>query len=213
MNYIDIILGIFLLFAIWKGFRKGLIIEIFTLLALLVGIYAGINFSDWTSQKLTKNFDISGNYLPVIAFTITFLAVGAMVYFAGKALEKIVEVAHLSLVNRLLGILFSLIKTLYFLSIIIILIETYDERNKFVPKSLKQESLLYYPIQKIATTTIPKVKESMIWLENKVPTNIFYKTEEKIQNLNTLQQQADSLGISIDQLIQLKKIQDSLSKE
>lgn len=169
MNYVDIILFVFIALAAWRGFRKGLIIEIFTLLALLVGIYAGIHFSDWTSQKLIDNFNLQGRYLPVVAFTITFLAVGAMVYFAGKALEKIVEVAHLSLLNRLLGLLFSVVKVIYFLSIIIILIETYDERGRFIPQDLKEESLLYYPIQKVATETIPHVKESMIWVENKMP--------------------------------------------
>jgi membrane protein required for colicin V production len=49
MNSIDILLIIPLVYAAWKGFKHGLIIEVFTLLALFVGIYVGIHFSDFMS--------------------------------------------------------------------------------------------------------------------------------------------------------------------
>src|SRR5690554_7021619 len=85
MNFVDIVIIVPLLYAAWVGFRKGLIVEVFTLLALLVGIYAGIHFSDWTSNLIKENIDIEGKYLPVVAFTVTFLAVGAMVYLDRKS--------------------------------------------------------------------------------------------------------------------------------
>ena len=84
MNYLDILLLIPILFGAWKGFKKGLIIELFTLLALLVGIYAAIHFSDYAVNVLENDFDYTGKYSPVISFVLTFLAVGAMVYFLGK---------------------------------------------------------------------------------------------------------------------------------
>ena len=47
MNFIDVLILIPVIYAAWKGFKHGLIIEVFTLLALVVGIYAGIHFSDF----------------------------------------------------------------------------------------------------------------------------------------------------------------------
>ena len=80
------------------------------------------------------------------------------------------------------------------------MIETYDERGNFVKNELKEESALYYPIEKVSISTIPAVKESSIWLENNVGF-VFDKEDEKnlsIEDIRLLKEQADSLGIDIE---------------
>lgn len=212
MNFIDIIILVPLAYAAYKGFKKGFIIEIFTLLALLVGIYAGIHFSDWTAAKLTDNFTVNQKYVPVISFTVTFLAIGAMVYFAGKMLEKMVSVVNLSMLNKLLGILFSVIKMLYFISIIFIILESYDEKGQFLPQELKEESTLYYPVEKISTATIPGVEKSKIWLKN-------HFVQDSIENNLTFddiiryKRMADSLGIDADDIMEAKNKIDQLEND
>ena len=46
MNFLDIIIAIPLVYGAYKGFRNGFIMEIFTILALFVGLYAAFTFSD-----------------------------------------------------------------------------------------------------------------------------------------------------------------------
>ena len=111
MSFLDILIFCLLGYAGWKGFKKGFIIELFTFLALFIGLYAGIHFSDFVSEFLMESMNLSpSSYLPVISFAIVFLAIGAMIYFGGKALEKVVKVVQLRLVNKLFGILFSVLK-------------------------------------------------------------------------------------------------------
>jgi membrane protein required for colicin V production len=45
MNYIDIIIGIVLIVSAISGFRKGLIVEVASLAALILGIWGAIHFS------------------------------------------------------------------------------------------------------------------------------------------------------------------------
>ncbi|RFC55772.1 CvpA family protein [Brumimicrobium aurantiacum] len=211
MNFVDIVITVPLLYAAWVGFRKGLIIEIFTLLALLVGIYAGINFSDYTSELIKDKINIEGRYLPVVAFTLTFLAVGAMVYFAGRVIERLLKAVKLGPVNKVLGLVLGIIKMLYTLSILIILIETYDERGNFIPKDVKEESLLYAPVKVVASATIPAIEESTIWLKNSVNEKFSDEYDFNFNDLQELRENADSLGISIDDLKDAKsKYIDSL---
>ena len=87
MNFLDILILIPILYGAYKGFKHGFVIELFTLLAILVGIYVGIHFSDYTANWLKSSLEIDSEYLPVIAFTFTFLIVGAMIFFAGKMIE------------------------------------------------------------------------------------------------------------------------------
>lgn len=200
MNFVDIIIVVPLVYAAWRGFKKGLIIEVFTLLALLVGIYAGIHFSDWTSARIEEYFDFDANYLPVIAFTVTFLAVGAMVYFAGKMLEQMVKVVNLSPINKILGVVFGMLKMVYTLSILIILLETYDERGDFIPEKTKENSLLYAPVKLTASATIPAIEESTIWLRNNMKNDFFEENDVTIEDLKRLKETADSLGIDVNDL-------------
>ena len=201
MNFVDIILLVPLLYGAWRGFKKGFVIEVFTLLALLVGIYAGIHFSDWTANRLIEYFEIEANYLPVVAFTVTFLAVGAVVFFAGKMLEQMIKVVNLSPFNKILGAVFGLLKMIYTLSIFLIILETYDERGDFIPENLKENSLLYKPVKITASSTIPAIEESSIWLKNNMHKNFFEENDVTLEDLKRLKETADSLGIEKEDVI------------
>ena len=136
MNYLDILLLIPILFGAWRGYKKGIIIELFTLLALLVGIYAAIHFSDYMVNILKDNFDFDGQYTPVVAFVLTFLIVGAMVFFLGKALEKVIKVVQLSALNKFAGVVFGVTKMLFISSLIVVVLESVDQKNDFISKEL-----------------------------------------------------------------------------
>lgn len=195
MNFIDILLLVPLIYAAYKGFKHGLIIEAFTLLALFVGLYAGIHLSDFVAEKLKDVFHWDSEYLPVVAFTITFLGVGAMVYFAGKTIEQMVKVVNLSPVNKFFGALFGGIKMLYFVSVVLVIFESYDEKSHFFPEDKKEDSMLYNPVLNFSTKTVPGLEKSTIFLQN------------------ALQAESDSTGLSIEQLMQTKEVADSLGIE
>jgi membrane protein required for colicin V production len=190
MSIVDILILIPLGYAAWKGFQHGIIIEVFTLLALLVGIYAGIHFSDVTANWMKNSLGWDSEYLPAIAFTITFLGIGAMVYFAGKMIEQVVKVTNLTPINKAFGIVFAVLKMTYFVSVFMVLLESYDEKGDFLPPSMKEKSLLYNPILKVSTTTIPALKESTLFVKNAL--------------------QSDSTNLSVEQILRAKEIADSL---
>jgi membrane protein required for colicin V production len=207
MNFIDITILIPLAYAAWKGFKHGLIIEIFTLMALVLGIYAGIHFSDYASKFLKDALEWNSKYLPVVAFTLTFLAVGAMVYFGGKAIERVVKFTGLSPINKTFGIIFSLIKMGYFISVLIVLLESYDEKNDFFPEETKAASLLYEPIKNLSTSTIPGITESTIFLKNALKEET-EKTQMTVDQVLRAKEIADSLGIDASDAIVLKEVYD-----
>jgi membrane protein required for colicin V production len=192
MNFIDIIICIPLIYAAYKGFKHGLIIEVFTLLALFVGLYVGIHFSDFVANFLKETLEWESVYLPIISFTLVFLAVGAMVYFAGKAIEKVVKVVHLTPLNKFFGLIFAVLKMLYIVSVLLVIVESYDEKGQFFPKTQKEGALLYNPVKAFSTTTIPGLESSTIFLKN------------------AFKQEQDSTGLSVHQVLRAKEIADSL---
>lgn len=165
MNFVDILILLPLIIGGWRGFKRGFVVEIFTLLALLVGIYAGIHLSDAVAGWLNDVFNLNSEYLPIIAFLVTFLGVGALVYFAGVVLEKMVNMVALKMVNKLLGLFFGVVKFLFFISVFLVILEAFDEKSEFIPKEKKENSLLYHPVKETSLTVIPALKYSDLFVD------------------------------------------------
>lgn len=146
MNIIDIILLILLALGVIQGFRKGLIHEVATLAALILGIYGAIKFSDYTASLLIEHFQLAGKYLPVISFAITFLAIVIAVHFLAKILDKLVKAIALGFVNRISGMVFGFFKVAFILSILLFILSTIDKKTRFLPQDKIEGSMLYGPV-------------------------------------------------------------------
>ena len=80
------------------------------MLHLILGIWGAIKFSAFTAEKLYDYFDMTGQYVGIIAFLITFGIIVVIIHFIGILADKIVNAVSLGFVNRLLGIVFGLLK-------------------------------------------------------------------------------------------------------
>lgn len=162
MNVLDIIILVPSIYFAWMGFKKGFIISLFTFLALVVGLYAGIHFSDFLCNWFIQNDVMNGKYTPSVAFTIVFLLVGAVVYFLGVLIQKMVKAVQLNLVNKLIGLVFGLLKSAYIISFVLLLTESYDKHSAFISSDLKENSVLLEPTKQICLVTLPGLKESVL---------------------------------------------------
>lgn len=160
MNYIDIVLGILLLFAAINGFRKGLIAELAGLAALVLGIWGAIEFSDITSEFIIENFDWQTEHLNIISFAITFVVIVILVHIVGNVVNKLVETVMLGFVNKLAGLVFGILKSAMILSIILVLFDKIDEEVEILSGKVKSESRLYEPIRNFAPSIFPFIN---IW--------------------------------------------------
>lgn len=158
MSYIDIIILIPLLWAGYRGFSKGMIIEVVSILAFVLGIWGGLHFSDLISGFVKDN--INDQYEPVISFTILFLGIVILVFILGKLLERIINLAQLKLANKVAGAAFGVSKILLILSFAVIIINQYDTRLHFIPQEVKDKSLLYHPLIDLSKTVVPAVQNS-----------------------------------------------------
>lgn len=166
MNTVDLVFAILLLWAAYRGFTKGFIVQLATLAALLLGILGAVMFSDFTSELIIKKFEVSGQYLPILSFAVTFIVIVIAVHLLAKMLNKLIDAIALGIVNRLLGVLFSILKTAFIVSIILVLINKADNKFNFIPDDTKENSLLYKPLSNFAPMIFPylnfeKIKEKI----------------------------------------------------
>ena len=150
MNYLDILLLLPLLYGAYKGFSRGFVIEVATLLGLILGVYVAIKFSDYTENILRDFLDISSKYLSYIALSVTFLLVVVAIYLLGKMLTKLVDIVSLGLVNKLLGTVLGIAKSFVILCIILLIADALDDKFQFMNKEVKENSLFYNPFLNFA---------------------------------------------------------------
>ena len=74
---IDLIYAVLLVFAIFKGIRRGFIIAIFSVLAFIIGLAAAMKLSTVVAHQLEGSTNISSKWLPFISFLIVFFTGGA----------------------------------------------------------------------------------------------------------------------------------------
>ncbi|MEO6719185.1 MAG: CvpA family protein [Ferruginibacter sp.] len=112
---IDLIFVLLMIFAIIKGYQKGLIIALFSIVAFIVGLAAALKLSAAVAVYLEHSTTVSSKWLPVISFTLVFILVVILVQLGAKLLEKTFELVLLGWLNRLFGVvLYIILYTLIF---------------------------------------------------------------------------------------------------
>ena len=159
MNWIDLIIIIILGFSLIRGFTDGFVKEVASLVALILGIWGAIRFSSLTAMKLDEWFDMTGQYVGIIAFLVTFGVIVVLINFVGILVDKIVDAVSLSFLNRLLGIVFGLFKSVLILSVFFVILNAIDARRPFLPEEKIEESMLYNPISDVAPALFPIIGE------------------------------------------------------
>jgi membrane protein required for colicin V production len=106
---IDIIFVVLMILAIVKGFRRGLIVAVFSFIAVVVGLAAAIKLSTVAAHYLGQSVKVSDKWLPVIAFAGVFIIVAFLVRLGARLIEKTFQLAMLGFVNRLGGIVLYVI--------------------------------------------------------------------------------------------------------
>jgi membrane protein required for colicin V production len=178
MNYIDIVLCIPMVWGLYKGFTKGLIIEAASIVAFGLGVWGGIYFSDFVAQKISSGFNWKSPYLPIVSFALTFLLIVIIVYFIAKLIQHLAEGMALSSINKICGALFGSLKFALMMSVVIFVIEAVEKSYPMISFKAKEESLLYKPIGKIAPMLIPALNTSDLKLLNAAP-SILKGTQDK----------------------------------
>jgi membrane protein required for colicin V production len=150
---IDFIAIGLIVLAIIKGFRKGLVVAVFSLLAFVIGLAAALKLSAVVAEYLGTNINISQRWLPVLAFAIGFFVVVLLVRLGAKIIEGGLQMAMLGWLNKLGGVVFYLL--LYFLIFSIILF--YATQLNIIKKETAQVSTTYpivYPIAPVVMDTL-----------------------------------------------------------
>ena len=166
---IDIGLLIFLIFGFYKGFTNGFIISIFAAVAWIAGVIGALHFVDWGTGYLQKTFNSHSVYLPVLSFIGIFIVIVVVIYFVGKLLEKIIDIAQLGLVNKISGAILVAAVYVFLFSTLLWLCN----HAGFITPEMKKQSKSYNLVEPVSELVIkglnsifPTLKDTYYHIES-----------------------------------------------
>jgi membrane protein required for colicin V production len=158
MNYLDIIIAVALLYGLIKGFSNGIIKEITSLLALFIGVYVAVNFSEYLEPKFIDILDGYQEFIPVLAFGVLFLVSFLCIKTLGFFIDKLTKFLALGILSRVFGGVFGFLKIVVIFSFLLFVILNFNLADK-LDKETKEDSILLGPLTGAAKVIIPELKK------------------------------------------------------
>ena len=93
-----------------------------------------------------------------MAFILIWLVVPIVFLFLASALTRVIDIVKLGFVNRMLGAGLGALKYMLLVGIAIHFIEFVDSKDNLIKSTVKQESVLYYPMEDFSDIFYPTIK-------------------------------------------------------
>lgn len=115
MSLVDILIWAILLIFVLKGFWKGLVREVCTLLGLVAGGWAAFRYSSSLAEAIRPYLHLPQPVSAALSFLLIFFLVGLLFFLFGHLLTVIFKVMLLGGVNRIGGAVFGLLEGAFIL--------------------------------------------------------------------------------------------------
>lgn len=159
MTTLDIIILVVLGAGAIVGFSKGFLKQLASLLGLVAGLLIAKALYATVAERVFLPLTDSLTVAQGIAFVVIWLAVPLAFLLLASLLTKAMEAVSLGWVNRLLGAVLGALKAALLVSLLVCVVEYIDTDNTILKKTKKQESVLYYPMEKFAGFFLPAARE------------------------------------------------------
>lgn len=121
MTLVDIIIWGFLLVFVIKGFLKGLVREVCSLLGLVTGAWAAFRYYPFPAAALRPYIHLPPNVAAILSFVLIFLTIGLLFFLLGHLLTALFKIILLGGINRIGGVVFGFLQGSLLLCILLYL--------------------------------------------------------------------------------------------
>ena len=164
MNIIDIIVGLLLVWAVWCGWRKGIILQVCSIAGLVIAIWLGFKFGETVGLMA----QIDPKMAAVGGFLIVFVVALILSSIISRMVRKLFRFAGLGLLDRMLGTMLSVAKYTIMIGILLSAFNRLNANYKMVDDKVIRSSVTFRPMMRLSEQVIPV----MDWLKEQIPAEI-----------------------------------------
>ncbi|MBR5431709.1 MAG: CvpA family protein [Bacteroidales bacterium] len=158
MGIIDIVIICCFLPSLYFGAKNGFVRQAISLIVLFFGIKLSISLSPSVAEWLQSRVEIQPTWISVISFAVVFIAVALVFALVEKLLDSIIKFTMLGWINRLLGIVFSMLKVAVLLSILAYFVNSANDMLGFISEEDLADSNFFKPLLDLSDKVFPALK-------------------------------------------------------
>ena len=159
MNSLDIILLLLFLPGLIQGLRKGFLAQGISVAGIVAGVWLAFHYYAALALRLKEHIHTGDTLLNVLAFAVILLLASLLAVVAAKLLTKLVQMATLGWLNRLLGMFFALLTTALTLGLSAVLFDRLNQRFALVSSPILTDSLMYAWLKDLGYTVYPYLQQ------------------------------------------------------
>ena len=159
MGVLDILLLLCLVPAAWEGIAKGFAIQLIMLASVILGVIAAKAFSDPVTQWMVLQFGGNPAVMKIASYAVIFLVAMLILRIFGEVVTRLIKAITLGWVNRLLGLIFGVVKAGLILGLLIVLFDKLNGTLHLVQTSALDASPVYVYLRDTTQTLFPHLKQ------------------------------------------------------
>lgn len=160
LGALDIILLICFIPALFLGIKRGLVDQIISIVAIILGSYLAFLFASTVTNWLAPTFpDTDLRWLKVLSFVLILVAVFVAMSIVGKAINKLLKITTLSWMNRALGLVFALFTSALLIGLVMSVITGINAKIGIIDQKVFDSSPIYRIIRDASDKVFPFLKE------------------------------------------------------
>jgi len=149
MSYVDLFFGLVLAWGAYSGFSKGLIKELASILGVIIGVFLAKNYYPYLDIKLKPIFESEAGFISILSAILIFLLTIMVFKIIAKFLTKFLKIIALGLLNRIIGSVFGIFKTVLLLCILVFIFSNINNVTGIIKAEKLSQSFFYSKIEKI----------------------------------------------------------------
>lgn len=151
MSIIDLVIGLILVWAVYNGWRQGLVLQLCSLAGIVAGAWLGIRFAEQVGEllHLDEQFATAGGFLVIFVVVIITVAI------LGRLLRKVFHFAGFGIPDRVLGLVVSVGKTLLVLCLLVSAFASVNKNEALIDEQTLAHSVCYRPMINLADSLFP----------------------------------------------------------
>lgn len=155
MNIFDIIVYLSLAWAVFNGWRRGFLLQMLSLLAVVAALFFATQYGSELERILGVDIGVQG----VVGFIVIFVAAMILIAVSGYVLRAVFRFAGLGAIDVLLGILFSVAKVALVVSVLFSWFDNANKSYEWASRECVAESRWYEPVKGITDKLTPYFEE------------------------------------------------------
>lgn len=142
MGIFDIVVSVIALVALVNGWRKGLITQLCSIVAIIGGVWLASAFGTEVGAML----GVDARYAKAAGFLVIFFVVLILLAFLSRVVKKLFSFVGLGILDSLFGALLSVAKVAIIMGVLCSAFDALNAGGRFVEKQKLDKTIFFRPL-------------------------------------------------------------------